>query len=51
MKSSVIRCVLVALLLLLVASPQRAFAAPDGTMTWGVHVTLAARWLDPNWPA
>jgi len=48
MKSSVIRCVLVALLLLLVASPQRAFAAPDGTMTWGVHVTLAARWLDPS---
>src|SRR5947208_1538983 len=48
MKSFVIRCVLVALLLLLVASPQRAFAAPDGTMTWGVHVTLAARWLDPS---
>src|SRR5256886_5333272 len=48
MKSSVIRCVLVALLLPLVAWPQRAFAAPDGTMTWGVHVTLAARWLDPS---
>src|SRR5256886_15965225 len=48
MKSSVIRCVLVALLLLRVASPHRAFAAPDGTMTWGVHVTLAARWLDPS---
>jgi peptide/nickel transport system substrate-binding protein len=22
-------------------------AAPEGTMTWGLHVTLAARWLDP----
>jgi peptide/nickel transport system substrate-binding protein len=24
-----------------------AFAAPEGTMTWGVHITLASRWLDP----
>ena len=24
-----------------------AGAAPEGTMTWGVHVTLASRWLDP----
>jgi peptide/nickel transport system substrate-binding protein len=24
-----------------------ATALPEGTMTWGVHVTLAARWLDP----
>src|SRR5437773_5641992 len=24
-----------------------ASAAPEGTMTWGVHVTLASRWLDP----
>ena len=24
-----------------------AAAAPDGTMTWGVHITLASRWLDP----
>ena len=23
-------------------------AAPDGQMTWAVHVTLAARWLDPG---
>jgi peptide/nickel transport system substrate-binding protein len=22
-------------------------AAPEGTMTWGVHITLASRWLDP----
>src|SRR5262249_9424411 len=24
-----------------------AAAAPEGTMTWAVHVTLAPRWLDP----
>ena len=24
-----------------------AAAAPKGTMTWGVHITLASRWLDP----
>jgi peptide/nickel transport system substrate-binding protein len=24
-----------------------AAAAPEGTLTYGVHVTLAARWLDP----
>jgi len=22
-------------------------AAPEGTITWGVHITLASRWLDP----
>src|SRR6202795_2142057 len=22
-------------------------AGPEGTMTWGVHITLASRWLDP----
>jgi peptide/nickel transport system substrate-binding protein len=49
MKSLVIRSVLVTLLVL--AGPLPAtFAAepPAGTMTWGVHVTLAARWLDPS---
>ncbi|MGH7393125.1 MAG: ABC transporter substrate-binding protein [Candidatus Rokuibacteriota bacterium] len=25
-----------------------AAAAPEGTMTWGVHITLASRWLDPG---
>src|SRR5215831_15977669 len=24
-----------------------AAAVPEGTMTWGVHITLASRWLDP----
>ena len=28
-------------------TPRAADAAPEGTMTWGLHVTLAARWLDP----
>jgi peptide/nickel transport system substrate-binding protein len=25
-----------------------AAAQPSGTMTWGVHVTLATRWLDTS---
>ena len=36
---------LAATLTFTVAEP--AAAAPEGTMTWGVHVTLATRWLDP----
>src|SRR5437879_13054788 len=47
MQSLVIRFVLVTLLLLLIFA-QPATAAPEGTMTWGVHVTRAARWLDPS---
>ena len=36
-----------ALLLALLASVGAARAAePSGTVTWGVHVTLATRWLD-----
>jgi len=27
--------------------PGPVSAAPESTMTWGVHVTLASRWLDP----
>ena len=34
-------------LLLRLALPAPAAAAPEGTLTWGIHVTLAARWLDP----
>jgi peptide/nickel transport system substrate-binding protein len=30
-----------------VTAPVPAAAAPEGTMTWGVHITLASRWLDP----
>jgi peptide/nickel transport system substrate-binding protein len=33
--------------LLFLGTAAPAAAAPEGTMTWGLHVTLAARWLDP----
>src|SRR6266851_9842252 len=33
--------------LLLLGFARPATAAPEGTMTWGVHITLASRWLDP----
>jgi peptide/nickel transport system substrate-binding protein len=33
--------------LLLCALAGPAATAPEGTMTWGLHVTLAAKWLDP----
>jgi peptide/nickel transport system substrate-binding protein len=39
---------LLAALLFLAALAESASAAPEGTLTWGVHVTLAARWLDPG---
>src|SRR5262245_4696750 len=47
MKSLVIRFVLICAILSTL-SPQTVAAAPEGTMTWGGHVTLAARWLDPS---
>ena len=31
----------------LLSSFGPAAAAPEGTLTWGVHVTLPPRWLDP----
>ncbi len=31
----------------LLGAATPAIAAPEGVMTWGVHITLAARWLDP----
>src|SRR5262245_18197229 len=30
-----------------VPAPEIRAAGPEGTMTWGVHITLASRWLDP----
>jgi len=39
------RVALAAVLLLAVSTP--ALAQPSGTVTWGAHVTLATRWLDP----
>jgi peptide/nickel transport system substrate-binding protein len=42
------RVVVVCLALaLIVGFVPVAMAAPEGTMTWGVHITLASRWLDP----
>jgi peptide/nickel transport system substrate-binding protein len=39
-------CFLV-LLLTVVVSPTVGSAAPEGQLTWGVHVSLAPTWLDP----
>src|SRR6267378_5862171 len=42
-----LRIVVSAVLLALLSSGVVAMAAePSGTITWGVHVTLATRWLD-----
>ena len=35
------------LLLVLLAGPGPASAAPEGQMTWAVHVSLAPTWFDP----
>src|SRR5262249_32127809 len=42
--------IVTALLLMLLPGvvPASAAEAPTGTLTWGVHVTLAARWLEPS---
>jgi peptide/nickel transport system substrate-binding protein len=37
-----------AILVLILALHGPAVAAPEGTLTYGVHVTLASRWLDPG---
>jgi peptide/nickel transport system substrate-binding protein len=37
----------VLVLLIAAAGPGPAAAAPDGQMTWGVHVSLAPTWFDP----
>jgi peptide/nickel transport system substrate-binding protein len=33
--------------ILVFGAVRPADAVPEGTMTWGVHITLASRWLDP----
>jgi peptide/nickel transport system substrate-binding protein len=38
---------LVALACLVLAPAPLLHAAPEGTIAWGVHASLAARWLDP----
>ena len=40
--------VVLLVVLLLVVTSGVASAAPEGTLTWGAHVTLATRWLDPS---
>jgi peptide/nickel transport system substrate-binding protein len=42
------RIVALAALLLIPALAKPAAAAPEGTMTWGLHVTLVGKWLDPS---
>ena len=34
-------------LLVLLAVARAAAGAPDGQMTWGVHISLAPTWFDP----
>jgi len=47
MRHSFARLVMLLALPLLIGLARPAGAAPEGTMTWGVHITLASRWLDP----
>ncbi|HEY2996677.1 MAG TPA: ABC transporter substrate-binding protein [Methylomirabilota bacterium] len=42
------RIVALLVVLAVVALAAPALAAPEGTLTWGLHVTLAAKWLDPS---
>jgi peptide/nickel transport system substrate-binding protein len=37
----------VALIVVLIAVPAATLAAPEGQMTWAVHVSLAPTWFDP----
>src|SRR6266849_3560710 len=48
MRRSIIRLGIVFVTCLVLFGVSRpAVAAPEGTVTWGVHITLASRWLDP----
>ena len=42
------RFVIFGIVLVIVSCSSPALAAQDGTMTWGIHVTLVSRWLDPG---
>src|SRR5262245_65313905 len=42
-----LRLCAVILLLAIFAVTSSALAAPEGQMTWGVHITLAPTWFDP----
>jgi peptide/nickel transport system substrate-binding protein len=41
------RVLALAVLLLSPCAATPATAAPEGTLTWGLHVTLVSKWLDP----
>ncbi len=41
------RIAALSVLLLASAAAAPAAAAPEGTLTWGLHVTLVGKWLDP----
>jgi peptide/nickel transport system substrate-binding protein len=47
MTSLVSRFIVIALAALALGTGSAA-AAPEGTLTYGVHITLASRWLDPG---
>src|SRR5260370_37337126 len=38
---------LLVLLLTVIVSPTVGSAAPEGQLTWGVHISPAPTWLDP----
>jgi peptide/nickel transport system substrate-binding protein len=40
--------VVVAALLAALAAPVPAAAAPEGTLTWAVHISIAPAWFDPG---
>jgi peptide/nickel transport system substrate-binding protein len=49
MRSFGLRVVIsVVTLILIFGAAGPVAAAPEGTLTWGVHITLASRWLDPG---
>ena len=50
MRPFLLRHVLIAVTVFFLFGALRApaAAAPEGTLTWGLHVTLAPRWLDPS---
>jgi len=45
--SRVLALIFAALALVFAVGPARAIAAPEGQITWGVHVSLAPLWFDP----
>src|SRR5437870_876547 len=48
MRRSILRLGIASMTWLVLFGVSRpAAAAPEGTVTWGVHITLASRWLDP----